>query len=64
MDRHLDLVALLREATGIDDVEPEPRPRGDAMVMLDAAIKNEVNAAALLFSNRPTALRSTPGQPN
>lgn len=41
MDRHLDLVALLREATGIDDVEPEPRPRGDATVMLDAAIRTK-----------------------
>ena len=39
--RQRRLMALLREATGIDDVEPERRPRGGAAVMLDATIKTK-----------------------
>jgi hypothetical protein len=63
MDRYLDLMALLREATGIDDVELKPRPGGDATVMLDAAIRTK-STQRLSLRHRPAALRSTPGQPN
>jgi hypothetical protein len=36
--RERRLVALLREATGINEVEPDRRPRIGAVLMLDAAI--------------------------
>lgn len=44
MNRHLShrrLVALLREATGIDEVEPGRRPWTGATVRLDTAIKTK-----------------------
>jgi hypothetical protein len=44
VNRHLSqrrLVALLREATGIDEVEPDRRPWTGATVRLDTAIRTK-----------------------
>jgi hypothetical protein len=62
MNRHLSqrrLVALLREATGIDEVETDRRPGTGAIVRLDAAIRTESTQRILVEQQDDSLALST-----
>ena len=61
--RQRRLMALLRQATGLDDVEAERRPWSGAAVMLDAAIRTRSTSGSPP-TNRLRASCSAPGQRN
>jgi hypothetical protein len=66
VNRHLSqdrLVALLRAATGINEVDADRLPWTGATVRLDTAIRTK-STQRISLSNRTTALRSPPSPPN
>jgi hypothetical protein len=66
VNRHLSqrrLVALLREATGIDEVEPDRRPWTGATVRLDTAIRTKsTQRISLQQQDDSLALSTFPGE--